>query len=560
MFNRIIPFLLLIAFLIPAYAQKPNRKEKKIARHVKTHVRYLASDDLEGRGTGSKGEQLSAAYIAKEFEKLGLAPKGESGYFQNLDITTLRIAQDGSNLKVGNEVLTLFQDFYPLSASVDNASYSGIAINVNNGIIDEALSWNDYQDVDVKGKAVLINITTPDAENPHSKFAVWSGMERRIELAKSKGAVAVLFYSSNTELFPSGDLKKHAANLGLPIVFVKKDLSERLSPTIDLTVNIMSLSAQASNVIGYIDHGAKNTVVIGAHHDHLGYGENGGSRAEKTGFIHNGADDNASGVAGLIELARLIKKKPKKFKNNNYLFIAFTAEELGLVGSKHFVAQPTIPLASINYMINMDMIGKLDSFQKTLVINGVGTSPAWKTAMSGMKYSTKKIANIKTTESGIGASDHTSFYLSDIPSVHFFTGQHEHYHKPSDDIEIVNFSGEAYVITYIYKWLITMDNLDNVEFTKTKDETQGRMKFKVTLGIMPDYIYDGEGLRVDGVKEGKPAELAGIVKGDIITNINGKAITNMQDYMQILTELNPGDKVPLTVRRADEFIELEVTF
>ena len=564
MLNKNIYKLALSAVILSSslvgQAQKPNGKEKKLAHRVEKHISYLASDELAGRGTGSEGEQLSAKYIADRFSQLNLEPKGEDGYFQHLDITTLRIAQVGTDLMIAGEVLTLFQDFYPLSASVDNGLYSGKAINIKNGIKDESLSWNDYENASVNGKAVLIDIETPESKNPHSKFSAWAGIERRVKLAVEHGATAVIFYSANGDLYPTGDLKKNSTDLGVPILFVKKDLSAKLSPTINLAVNIMSLSTQASNVIGFIDHGVQNTVVIGAHHDHLGYGENGGSLAEESGQIHNGADDNASGVAGLIELAKIIKSNPKKFANNNYLFIAFTGEELGLLGSKYFVANPTIPLNTINYMVNMDMIGKLDSTKKVLVINGVGTSPAWQSALNETKYSKKKIASIKTTESGIGSSDHTSFYLADIPAVHFFTGQHVHYHKPSDDVEIVNYVGEAYVVRYICFWLENMDKQGKVAFTKTKDESQGRMRFKVTLGIMPDYIYEGEGVRVDGVKEGKPGANAGLLKGDVIRSMNGKSIQSMQDYMEVLMSLNPGDAVPLKVKRGEEFIDLEVQF
>ncbi len=531
-----------------------------MANRVKAHIEYLASDALGGRGTGSEGEQLSAQYIATEFEKLGLEPKGENEYFQDIDITTLRIAQANTSLMIGDEVLTLFQDFYPLSASEDQGSYRGAAINVKSGISDESLSWNDYEHADVAGKAALIKIETPDPNNPHSKFGAWAGLERRAELAVKKGAKAVVFYTHIKENQPTGELKKLAKRIGVPMILVRRDLSAMISPQIDLTVDIMSLQSKASNVIGYIGHQAEYTVVIGAHHDHLGRGENGGSLAEKSGEIHNGADDNASGIAGLIELARIISNNPKMFAGNNYLFIAFTAEELGLVGSKHFVAHPTIPLNKINYMLNMDMIGKLDSTKKTLVINGVGTSPAWKKAQKSIKLNENKIAKIVSTESGIGASDHTSFYLEGIPAVHFFTGQHTHYHKPTDDIEIVNYSGEAYVIHYICQYLEELDDMGKVEFKKTKDETQGRMRFKVSLGVMPDYIYDGEGLRIDGVKEGKPGDLAGVQKGDIVTSLNGKSILNIQDYMKLLTELNPGDKVPMQVKRGNKFIDLEVQF
>ncbi|MFY0644912.1 MAG: M28 family peptidase [Bacteroidia bacterium] len=552
--------LLFVFAFQSAHAQKPNKKEKRLAHSVEKHIVYLASDDLGGRSSGSEGEQLSAQYIKNQFEKIGLEPKGEKGYYQNLDITTLRIAQANTSLMMGDKVYTLFQDFFPLSISADNGDYRGMAINVQSGITDENLSWDDYEHADVTGKAVIIKMETPEADNPHSKFAGWSGIERRVELAKEKGATAVIFYTTDADHQPTGELKKIAKSAELPVIFVKRDLSTQISPIIDLTVSIMSLKSIASNVIGFIDHGASNTVVIGAHHDHLGRGENGGSREEKLGGIHNGADDNASGIAGLIELAIIIKENPKMFSNNNYLFIAFTAEELGLLGSKHFVAHPTIPINTINYMVNMDMIGKLDSTKKTLVINGVGTSPSWKRALKEVKYNDKKIARISTTESGIGSSDHSPFYLADMPAVHFFTGQHEHYHKTTDDVEIVNYTGEAYVIHYICSWLEFMDDQGKVKFTKTKDESQGRMKFKVTLGVMPDYVYDGEGMRIDGVKEGKPASNAGILKGDIVTSMNGKPILGMQDYMKVLMELNPGDTIPVQIKRGEEFLEIEVTF
>ena len=552
--------LLLVGITSSSFAQKARFKEKKIARNLDKHIRYLASDELEGRGTGSAGEQLSAKYVADQFQKIGLTPKGTDGYFQYMDIPTLRMAQPNCNLMIGRETLTLFSEYYPLSPSANNGSYAGVAINVNYGINDPGLSWNDYEHATVKDKAVLIKIELPGGDHPHSKYVAWSGIEFRANYAKSMGAKAVIFYTSDRDNFPSGELSKSTKNLGIPIFFVAKDLSENKSPYIQLNTDILILSSQASNVVGYIDNGSEYTVVVGAHHDHLGYGENGGSLAEKSGEIHNGADDNASGVAALIELAKILKKKQKKYANNNYVFVAFTAEELGLLGSKHFIKNIDVPLDFYNYMINMDMVGHLDSTQKTLVINGVGTSPAWKVAQENVSYSTKKIANIKTTESGIGSSDHSSFYLEGIPSVHFFTGQHEFYHKPSDDVEIINLNGTAFVTSYISRWLCEMDNQGKVEFTKTKDESQGRMNFKVTLGVMPDYVYDGEGMRIDGVKEGKPAQLAGIQKGDIVMSMNGIAITNMQDYMKNLGKLNAGDLIPVTIKRNNEIIEVQVQF
>jgi aminopeptidase YwaD len=543
-----------------SFAQKPRFGEKKIRKNVEKHIVYLASDELTGRATGSAGEQMSAKYIAEQFEKIGLEPKGKDGYHQYMDVATLRMAQSNSTLNLGKDVQTLFTDYYPLSASANNGEYYGDAVNINFGISDGGLNWDDYAGKDVNGKAVMINVSLPDGNHPHSKFLGWSGIEHRVEYAKSKGAKMVLFYATDSKDYPSGKLALTTKHSGIPVFFVKKDLTEKPLIVIHAISDIMLLSSSASNVVGFIDNGSPYTVVVGAHHDHLGHGEISGSLAEKTGDIHNGADDNASGVASLIEIARVVKKKTRRYKNNNYLFVAFTAEEMGLLGSKHFLKETDLAIDFFNYMINMDMVGHLDSSKKTLIINGVGTSPAWNETMDEVKYSSRKIANYKTTESGIGSSDHTSFYLENIPSVHFFTGQHQYYHKPGDDVEIVNMNGTAYVTSYINRWLREMDKKGKVEFTKTKDDTQGRRKFKVTLGIMPDYVYDGEGMRVDGVKDGKPGFNAGLLKGDIISTLNGKPIMNMQDYMGVLSSLNPGDKVPLTIKRDGKVIELEVQF
>ncbi len=554
-----LTLIIVVTFSFSTLAQKPNFREKRMAKKIKGHIEYLASDALDGRGTGSAGEQMSARYIANQFGSIGLEPGAKDSFFQYMDIPTLRMAQPNTSLLINRDVLTLFQDFYPLSSSSNNGSYSGLAVNLNHGINDPGLKHNDYKNAEVKGKTVLIKIEIPDGNHPHSKFAGWIGVEFRAKYAKSQGARAVIYYTDNKDNYPSGELKKSLNHIGIPVLFVNRNLAEITNPVVDLNIDILLLSNTASNVIGRIYNGAPNTVIVGAHHDHLGHGESGGSLAEKEGDIHNGADDNASGVASLIELARFVKKKKRRFRNNNYIFVAFTGEELGLLGSKYFVKNTDI-MTEPNYMINMDMVGHLDSTHKTLIINGIGTSPQWKTNLESMKYSKKKIAKIKTTESGIGSSDHTSFYLEGIPAIHFFTGQHQYYHKPTDDVEIVNMDGTAYVTNYIAQWLCRMDKNEKIKYAKTKDSNQGRMSFKVTLGVMPDYVYDGEGMRIDGVKEGKPADKAGIIKGDIVMSMNGKPVSNMKDYMSVLKDLNPGDKIPVLIRRNGEPLEITIQF
>lgn len=308
----------------------------------------------------------------------------------------------------------------------------------------------------------------------------------------------------------------------------------------------------ATNVIGWLDNGAATTVVIGAHYDHLGEGGH-GSRHTGEPDIHNGADDNASGVAALLYIAEVLASQGPK--GNNYLFIGFSGEELGLFGSKHFVASPTIPLASVNYMLNMDMVGRLDS---VLVINGAGTSPLWKRAMT---QATQPGFQVVTTDSGIGPSDHTSFYLRDIPAVHFFTGQHGDYHKPSDDAHLVNYTGLQQVSDYILGLIGALDAEGRIAFTKTKDETPQRsMGMKVTMGVMPDYTFTGTGMRIDGVIGGRPAEAAGLQNGDILLQLGDTPVLSIQDYMGALSTLQKGDKAVVKVKRGEEVLDKEVQF
>jgi aminopeptidase YwaD len=562
MYIRLI-LLLLIASISSAnlWAQKPRFGEKKISKRVKKHIAYLASDELEGRLSASENDRKSAEYIAKQYKSLGLEPAGEDGtFYQYMPTPDLRLAKSNSNLILGEDAMKLFQDFYPLSASSNKGSYKGKAVNVHYGIEDAGLNHQDYENKEISGKTVLIKMDIPGGVHPHNRYISWSGVEYRVNYAKSRGAKAVIYYSVNEDLFPSGELSKTLNNSGIPILFIKKDLDSTDQINIQFNLDILMITKKAHNVLGFIDNQADQTVVIGAHHDHLGRGKKGGSLAETLGDIHNGADDNASGVAGLFEIARAIIKKPKKYINNNYLFIAFSGEEQGLIGSKFFVNSHLMRDRNVNFMMNMDMIGHLDSTKKTLIINGVGTSPAWNKAIGEISYPQRKIAKIKTTESGIGASDHTSFYLANIPAVHFFTGQHQYYHKPTDDPSIVNYGGEAFVISYMLKLIEKLNTYGEISFTETAKKEPSRMNFKVTLGIMPDYIFDGEGMRVDGVKLERPGSKAGMQKGDIIIGMGDSNIENIQDYMKALSSYNKNDQTTVTIRRNNEVKILNVTF
>jgi len=562
MYIRLILWLLIASISSTnLWAQKPRFGEKKTSKRVKKHIEYLASDELEGRLSASENDRKSAEYIAKQYESLGLEPAGEDGtFYQYMPTPDLRIAKSNSNLILGEDAMKLFQDFYPLSASSNKGIYKGEAVNVHYGIEDAGLNHHDYENKEISGKTVLIKMDIPGGVHPHNRYISWSGVEYRVSYAKSKGAKAVIYYSTNEDLFPNGELAKTLNNSGIPILFIKKDLDSLDQINIQFNLDILMITKKAHNVLGFIDNQADQTVVIGAHHDHLGRGQKGGSLAETPGDIHNGADDNASGVAGLFEIARAIIKKPKKYTNNNYLFIAFSGEEQGLVGSKFFVKSPLMRERNVNFMMNMDMIGHLDSTKKTLIVNGVGTSPAWDKAIGEVFYPKRKIAKIKTTESGIGASDHTSFYLANIPAVHFFTGQHQYYHKPTDDPSIVNYGGEAFVISYMLKLIKKLNTYGEISFTETAEEETTRMNFNVTLGIMPDYIFDGEGMRVDGVKPERPGSNAGMQKGDVIIGMGDSNIENIQDYMKALSSYNKNDQTMVTIRRNNEVKVLNVTF
>ena len=306
----------------------------------------------------------------------------------------------------------------------------------------------------------------------------------------------------------------------------------------------------SKNVIGFIDNGAKNTVVIGAHYDHLGYGGQGSLYVGKE--IHNGADDNASGTALMLDLANQLKFD--NF-NNNYLFIGFSGEEMGLLGSNYFVKNPTIDLSSINYMINLDMVGRLKE-DKSLAIYGVGTSPIFKQTINSNNDS----FNIIENESGVGPSDHTSFYINDIPVLHFFTGQHADYHKPSDDPDKINYQGVKEISDYIFSLISDLNDNGRIAFRKTKNESEEVPRFKVSLGVMPDYMFNKGGMRIDAVSEDRPGYKAGLIKGDVVIKLGEDDVEDMMSYMKALSKFESGDTTFVVVKREQDTIKREVTF
>lgn len=311
-------------------------------------------------------------------------------------------------------------------------------------------------------------------------------------------------------------------------------------------------SITGMNVLGLIDNGGARTVILGAHYDHLGMGGE-GSLHRGAPDIHNGADDNASGVAVLLKLAQRLSDR--EGATDNYLIIAFSGEEMGLLGSNYFSKNPTLDLENVPYMINLDMVGRMKQ-DSTLSISGTGTSPVWNQMLNSLNPGFKLVLR----ESGVGPSDHTSFYLQDIPVLHFFTGQHEDYHRPSDDFDKLNYAGMEAITGYLFDLVRAMEGQEEIAFRKTKNESEEVPRFKVAMGVIPDYLFDGKGMRIDGVSEGKPAQAAGLQKGDIVVRMGDSTVTDMMSYMRALSVFEEGDTTKVVVRRGGEEVTASIRF
>ncbi|UOY08902.1 M20/M25/M40 family metallo-hydrolase [Muricauda sp. SCSIO 64092] len=306
-----------------------------------------------------------------------------------------------------------------------------------------------------------------------------------------------------------------------------------------------------TNVMGFWDNKAEKTIVLGAHYDHLGMGGE-GSLYRGEPEIHNGADDNASGVAAILKLAHHLKDS---LTATNIMVQFYSGEELGLLGSNYFCKNPTIDLEKVSYMINLDMVGRLRE-DKTLSISGVGTSPIWKQTLNANNNGFKLVLN----ESGVGPSDHTSFYLQDIPALHFFTGQHEDYHRPTDDADKLNYDGMEQLVAYLTSVCMDLDKGSKLMFKTTKNESEEVPRFKVGLGVIPDYLFDGKGMRIDGISEDKPAQKAGLQKGDVVIQLGDSTVTDMMSYMRALSSFEKGDATKVVIDRNGEKIEVEIQF
>ena len=551
---------LLCAFLLNGAAKAQYLGEKETA-DLKKHVYFLASDKLKGRSPGTPGEEAAAKYIAAAWKKAGIKPGGENGtWYKPFTFTDKVQANASTALTVNNKAYTLNTDFWPMGFS-GNGTVTAPAVYVHYGITNPEKGYDDYaglSEAELKGKIFVIELSSPDGIHPHSAHIHYSDPGTKLRKAVEKGAVGVIFIDNRKDTdVPSKELSKNMRPESIPVVYAEGILPKILSETTDLpvtlTVKVDRIQGHGKNVVGVIDNGAKFNVIIGAHFDHLGWGDD-GSLYKGEPAIHNGADDNASGTATLIEIGKYLAQHGPK--HNNYILVAFSGEEKGLLGSNDFVKSALFDPAHANYMINMDMVGRLENDQ--IAINGAGTSSMWGNNLNMVKGGNLKI---KTSESGVGPSDHTSFYLKDIPVLHFFTGTHADYHKPSDDADKINYPGMARVGNFIIDLVTLLDGQGKLDFVKTKESESGKApKFSVTLGIVPDYMYDGEGVRADGVTDGKPAQKAGVKAGDVLLKLGDFPIRDMKSYMEALGKFKKGQSTELQLRRDKDVITLPVSF
>ncbi len=542
--KNVLLFVLLYCQL--ASSQKLKKSDRVIIENLKSEIGFLASDRLEGRRTGTAGEKLAYEYLAEQFRNVNLAPKGDNNsYLQSFEINEGKEVLPSTHFIINGTPLSLNEEYFPFIFS----AVGSLKANASPALLEKGSPWF----LDIK------ETVEKNTNNPH--FDLEDAIQKKVVEFAKKGATAVIVYNSaekDDQL--KFEAKEKAKTLNIPVLFVTREAAKKYlndatgNIDINLSVAMGDKKKEGHNVIGYFDNGSANTIVIGAHYDHLGYGEDHNSLWTGAPAIHNGADDNASGTASVIELAKMLQKS--KLKKNNYLFICFSGEELGLYGSKYFTEHPTIDLSTVNYMINSDMIGRLNDTTHALTIGGFGTSPAW-AKIFGEK---SKYFKINLDSSGIGPSDHTSFYLKNIPVLFFFTGTHKDYHKPSDDVEKINFNGELQVLKYVYQAIEEANNLGKIAFAKTRDAKMGSSRFTVSLGIMPDYTFNGKGVRADGIIEGKIAQEAGIQTGDVIIKLGDYSFSDIYSYMDVLSKFKKGDTTKVTVLRGSNQMTFDIVF
>ena len=524
-------------------AQRLSKADKLLIQNLKGHIQFLASDELEGRRAGTPGEQKAINYIVEQYQGLAIQPMGTNGFIQDFKIDEGKRFANDAFVKINNQQAILDTDFFALSNSGSQHFTSRASVPLN----EMNQAW--FKDVH--------EVLEENTSNPHFDINEW--LTTTTTELKIKGAIALILHNSGSLVdniqFNKNDTSKA---LSLPVLYFTKQGFEKYfsdesgTYSIEAKVQFEHPARTAHNVVGFIDNKAANTIILGAHLDHLGYNED-KNGLDLNNFIHNGADDNASGTAALIELAKsLVKKAPK---NNNYLIIHFSGEELGLLGSKYWLDHPTYS-GNFNYMINMDMVGRYDTARK-LTIGGYGTSSKWSEILS--KTPTTLLTHYDSA--GTGPSDHSSFYRKDMPVLFMFTGSHSDYHKATDDWDKINYEGEKEIVRLLQKIIKATDTYGKLDFLKTREQSMGKStKFTVSLGVMPDYAFTGTGVRIEGTSQGKLGEKLGLKPADVLLQVGDYKLIDVMSYMQALGRFKKGDKTILVVKRGTEEIKYDIQF
>jgi len=564
------------------------------------HIKYLASDKMEGRFPGTKGDMLTDNYIADEFEKYKVKPFDENGYLQPFEmVTEVKMVGQNELSIISDGVVSEYnvnKDFAPLGFS-GKGRVEGELVFTGYGITAPEQNYDDYKDkngndIDIKGKVLVMMRYSPGQNDPHNnRFEKYEPSRYKTLPARDGQAAGIIFITgpqSGDDALQKMKFDNVLQDAGLPVLSVSREIIENIfknnglnlaiiQSEIDSTktsnsfvlnnakavieANIEPVKVKTNNVIGFIegnDPVLKNEViVIGAHKDHLGYGAYGSLHRGSDKQIHNGADDNASGTSGLLEIAQKISVNKKDLKRS-VLFIAFGAEEAGLLGSSFFTKSKMFENMNIVAMLNMDMIGRV--VDNKLVIYGTGTSSVWDNALDNINKTYN--FNITKTPDGFGPSDHSSFYTKNIPVLHFFSGTHTDYHSPTDDIEKINSGDGALIAKMVYDVAMDLSKQqgkpDFIKVTSTGNENRTMGNIKVYVGTIPDYSATVEGMKLAGVKEGSPAEKGGLIAEDVIIKFGNKDVKNIYDYMYAMGEFKPGEEAEIVVLRNNEKVTLKI--
>ncbi len=585
-------FVMLFAFSILSLKAQVNTSADITVDELRVHIETLASEEFAGRKPGTDGDKKAANYINTQLKALNLTPLYDNGYQSFTVTTSLSIGEN--KFRCNNYDGEVGKDFLPVSFS-SNSSIEADVVFAGYGLCvdEENIKWNDYTNIDVKGKVVLIMRGAPVYDSS-GIFNNYTSLIKKAYTAKDKGAAGVLFVSG--ELFEKDDsfvpltYEQGQKPVGIPVIQITRNCAEQILQYFDISLKAIEININEAKVPNSFDVGnkvaiqteiVKNSVatqnvvyllkgedpilsdeyiVIGAHYDHLGMGGKGtGSRVPDTSVVHYGADDNASGVAAIIEIIERLKNSGLKLKRS-IIFAAFSGEEMGLLGSKYFVNNSPVELNKIKLMFNLDMVGRLNEQTKGLSIGGVGTAENLKEDLE--KLSKNFDLSIKFSPEGYGPSDHASFYSKNIPVLFFFTGIHDDYHTHRDTPAKINYEGEKTVSDLICLLIENYANrTESLVYKESgpKEQPETRRSFKVTLGIMPDVASnDIKGLRADAVIEGRPAFKAGMLKGDIIIMMDGKPVNDIYEYMNRLQEFKIGQRITVEVLRNNEKVLLVV--